>query len=176
MAVAAGLADLALAVDELGSARVPAACCGAYALRTTAGVLPLEGASCAAASLAAPALLAADPQTLLKAGQALRLPAGGRPLPWLQLHAVSMALACSGAAAALAGHSPAAAAASGPLPAGGAPTEVLSYLVAEDFFAACGEEAKAMVPAVVAAVKVGGRGLCSMRHAATCLPACCAWG
>ena len=77
VSVAAGLADLALAVDELGSARVPAACCGAYALRTTAGVLPLEGASAASHSLAAPALLAADPQLLLKAGQALRLPGGG---------------------------------------------------------------------------------------------------
>lgn len=75
-AVAGGLADLALAVDELGTARVPAACCGAYALRATAGVLPLEGAAVAAASLAAPALLAADPQTLLRAGQALRLPGG----------------------------------------------------------------------------------------------------
>lgn len=40
-----------------------------------------------------------------------------------------------------------------PLIAGGAPTEVLNYLVAEDFFAACGEEARRMVPAVVAAVK-----------------------
>jgi hypothetical protein len=31
---------------------------------------------------------------------------------------------------------------------------VSNYLVAEDFFAACGEEARRMVPAVVAAVKV----------------------
>ena len=77
VSVAAGLADLALAVDELGTARVPAACCGAYALRTTAGVVPLEGAFTASHSLAAPALLAADPQLLLKAGQALRLPGGG---------------------------------------------------------------------------------------------------
>jgi amidase len=75
-AVAGGLADLALAVDELGSARVPAACCGAYALRATAGALPLEGAAVASPSLAAPALLAADPSLLLKAGQALRLPGG----------------------------------------------------------------------------------------------------
>ncbi|PRW56947.1 outer envelope mitochondrial [Chlorella sorokiniana] len=111
VAVAAGLADLALALDELGGARVPAACCGAYALRTTAGVLTLEGAATAAASLAAPALLAADPQALLKAGQALRLPGGG------------------------------------------AATEVPHYLVAEDLFAACGDQARAMVPAVVAAVK-----------------------
>jgi hypothetical protein len=80
VAVAGGLADLALAVDELGSARVPAACCGAYALRTTAGVLPLEGAASACASLAAPALLAADPSVLLRAGQALRLPGGERRL------------------------------------------------------------------------------------------------
>ncbi len=45
-----------------------------------------------------------------------------------------------------------------PLAAGGAATEVPHYLVAEDLFAACGEQTKAMVPAVVAAVKVG-RGL-----------------
>ena len=83
VAVAAGLADLALAVDELGSARVPAACCGGYALRTTAGALPLEGAATAAASLAAPALLARDPQALLKAGQALRLPGGAPAQPKL---------------------------------------------------------------------------------------------
>ena len=69
MSVAGGLADLALSVDELGCARVPAACCGAYALRTTAGVLPLEGAATACASLAAPALLAADGGVLLKEGQ-----------------------------------------------------------------------------------------------------------
>lgn len=83
VAVAGGLADLALAVDELGSARVPAACCGAYALRTSAGVLPLEGASTASHSLAAPALLAADPAALLRAGAALRLPGGGWVGGWV---------------------------------------------------------------------------------------------
>eukprot|EP00887_Chlorella_sp_A99_P007627 scaffold20.g7627.t1 len=110
VAVAAGLADLALAVDELGSARVSAACCGAYALRTTAGVLPLEGAAAASHSLAVPALLAAAPDALLRAGQALRLPTAGRG-------------------------------------------EVAHYLVAEDFFAACGPELQAALPAVVAGVK-----------------------
>jgi hypothetical protein len=35
-----------------------------------------------------------------------------------------------------------------------ASTEVLKYLVAEDFFAAAGQEARDMMPAVVAAVKV----------------------
>lgn len=110
VSVAAGLADLALAVDELGGARVPAACCGVYAMRPTAGVLPLEGTSTASHSLAAPALLAADPGVLLRAGQALRLPAGS---------------------------------------AG----DVAHYLVAEDFFAACGPEMQTALPAVVAAVK-----------------------
>ena len=42
--------------------------------------------------------------------------------------------------------------------AGGAATEVPHYLVAEDLFAACGEQTRAMVPAVVAAVKVGQAG------------------
>lgn len=32
---------------------------------------------------------------------------------------------------------------------------MLQYLVAEDFFAACGEEPKRMMPAVISAVKVG---------------------
>lgn len=40
------------------------------------------------------------------------------------------------------------------------------YLVAEDLFAACSEQARAMVPAVVAAVKVGCHGAC-------CEIACC---
>lgn len=42
-------------------------------------------------------------------------------------------------------------------PAGGAATEVPRYLVAEDFFAACSEEMRCMLPAVVAAVKVRGK-------------------
>jgi Asp-tRNA(Asn)/Glu-tRNA(Gln) amidotransferase A subunit family amidase len=75
-AVTGGLADLALTIDELGSARVPAACCGAYALRTSVGVLPLEGAATASASLAAATLLATNPLLILRAGQALRLPGG----------------------------------------------------------------------------------------------------
>ncbi|GAB4819100.1 hypothetical protein N2152v2_006146 [Parachlorella kessleri] len=76
VAVAAGHAELALTVDELGSARVPAACCGVYALRSTSGVLPLEGASTASHSLAAAALMASDPLALLRAGEVLRLPGG----------------------------------------------------------------------------------------------------
>ncbi|KAI3438049.1 hypothetical protein D9Q98_000492 [Chlorella vulgaris] len=111
-AVTGGLADLALTIDELGSARVPAACCGAYALRTSVGVLPLEGATTASASLAAATLLATNPLLILRAGQALRLPGGGA-----------------------------------------AKADVLQYLVAEDFFAACGEEPKRMMPAVISAVK-----------------------
>lgn len=78
-AVAAGLCDLAAAMDEGGgSARLPAACCGVYAYRATAGVLPVEGATCAATSLASPALLAADPALLARAGAAMRLPGGER--------------------------------------------------------------------------------------------------
>ena len=57
---------------------MPAACCGVYAYRSTSGVLPLEGASTASHSLAAPALIASDPLALLRAGEALRLPGGGR--------------------------------------------------------------------------------------------------
>lgn len=78
--MAAGLCDLAAAMDEgaAGTARLPAACCGLYAYRATAGVLPVEGATCAATSLASPALLAADPALLARAGAAMRLPGGAR--------------------------------------------------------------------------------------------------
>jgi tetratricopeptide (TPR) repeat protein len=77
VAAAGGLADLAVAVDELGSALVPAACCGAFAFRPTAGVLPLEGGAASAPTLGAPCLLAADPAVLLRAGRGLRVPGAG---------------------------------------------------------------------------------------------------
>ncbi|CAN5305184.1 amidase [soil metagenome] len=43
VAVALGLADVALGTDTAGSIQVPAACCGVAGLKTTFGLIPLEG-------------------------------------------------------------------------------------------------------------------------------------
>jgi Asp-tRNA(Asn)/Glu-tRNA(Gln) amidotransferase A subunit family amidase len=43
VAVATGLADVALGTDTAGSIRVPAAFCGVYGLKTTYGLVPLDG-------------------------------------------------------------------------------------------------------------------------------------
>ncbi len=45
VAVAAGLAPLALATDGAGSARIPASCCGVLGLKATLGRIPNEAAS-----------------------------------------------------------------------------------------------------------------------------------
>ncbi|KAL6779590.1 hypothetical protein ACKKBG_A12900 [Auxenochlorella protothecoides x Auxenochlorella symbiontica] len=74
--VAAGLADAALALDQLGSSRLAAACCGVYCLRCTAGLLPLDGSEGSANPLASTALMASDPALLPRLGQALGLPKG----------------------------------------------------------------------------------------------------
>jgi amidase len=43
VAVANGLADVAFGTDTAGSIRVPAACCGIVGLKTTFGLVPLQG-------------------------------------------------------------------------------------------------------------------------------------
>lgn len=43
VAVAGGMADVAFGTDTAGSIRVPAACCGIVGLKTTHGMVPLEG-------------------------------------------------------------------------------------------------------------------------------------
>src|SRR6266850_5901161 len=43
VAVASGEADVALGTDTAGSIRVPAACCGVVGLKTTYGLIPIEG-------------------------------------------------------------------------------------------------------------------------------------
>jgi amidase len=43
VALASGLADVAFGTDTAGSIRVPAACCGVVGLKTTYGLIPLEG-------------------------------------------------------------------------------------------------------------------------------------
>jgi len=43
VAVQSGLADVAFGTDTAGSVRVPAACCGVYGLKTTLGLVSLDG-------------------------------------------------------------------------------------------------------------------------------------
>lgn len=43
VAVARGYADVAFGTDTAGSIRVPAACCGIFGLKTTFGLVPIEG-------------------------------------------------------------------------------------------------------------------------------------
>jgi amidase len=42
-AITSGMADIAFGTDTTGSVRVPAACCGIVALKTTFGLVPLDG-------------------------------------------------------------------------------------------------------------------------------------
>jgi len=43
VALASGMADVAIGTDTAGSVRVPAACCGIVGLKTTFGLIPIEG-------------------------------------------------------------------------------------------------------------------------------------
>ncbi len=43
VALASGMADVAFGTDTAGSIRIPAACCGVVGLKTTYGLVPLEG-------------------------------------------------------------------------------------------------------------------------------------
>src|SRR5204863_8423566 len=43
VALASGMADVAFGTDTDGSIRVPAACCGVVGLKTTYGLIPIEG-------------------------------------------------------------------------------------------------------------------------------------
>ncbi|GIL68160.1 hypothetical protein Vafri_21440, partial [Volvox africanus] len=91
VAVSTDKAQLALTTDLLGSARVPAACCGVYCYRSTPGALGQASNAAAAAAITATgvcnaggggvleggeslAVMASDPAVLLKAAQALGVP------------------------------------------------------------------------------------------------------
>ena len=43
VALASGMADVAFGTDTAGSVRIPAACCGIVGLKTTFGLIPIEG-------------------------------------------------------------------------------------------------------------------------------------
>jgi amidase len=71
-AVAAGLCDLGLGTDTLGSIRVPASYCGVYGFRPTHGRIPTTGVMPLAQRFDTVGLLAADPENL-RAGAELLL-------------------------------------------------------------------------------------------------------
>ncbi|MFC4032202.1 allophanate hydrolase [Streptomyces polygonati] len=84
VAVALGIADLALGTDTAGSGRVPAAFNGIVGLKPTRGLIPTEGVVPACASLDCVSVFA---RTLPEARRALALLAGPvtpprRPGPW----------------------------------------------------------------------------------------------
>ena len=114
VAVAAGLADLALGTDTGGSVRIPAAFCGVFGFRPTHGRVPLAGVLPFAPSLDTVGWFARDGELLQRAGSVLLdAPANPRPtlrLRWAQdiaalgdagvsatVHLAADALACGGA-------------------------------------------------------------------------------
>ncbi len=73
VAVATGLADAAYGTDTGGSVRIPAACCGVYGLKRSAGSVSMSGVWPLAESLDSLGVLAADPARLAE-GVRLLLP------------------------------------------------------------------------------------------------------
>lgn len=70
-AIAAGLADIALGTDTLGSVRTPAALCGVCGIRPATGMLPSDGIVPLAPGLDAPGPLARDVAGVRRAYEAL---------------------------------------------------------------------------------------------------------
>lgn len=70
-AVAAGIADLGVCTDTVGSARVPAAACGLFGARTTHGMIDKRGLLQSARSFDVPGFLVRSPATLIKSLEAL---------------------------------------------------------------------------------------------------------
>ncbi len=70
-AVAGGLVDFALGTDTAGSMRIPASYCGIYGIRTTHGVISLEGVHPMAPSFDAAGWFARTPDMLAEVGSVL---------------------------------------------------------------------------------------------------------
>ncbi|WP_029557024.1 amidase [Xanthobacter sp. 91] len=79
-AAAAGLVDFGIGSDTGGSVRLPASYCGVYGIRTTHGLIPLEGAVPLAPSYDTLGWLARDPAIFRKVGEVL-IDAGPRKRP-----------------------------------------------------------------------------------------------
>jgi amidase len=102
VAVAAGLADLALGTDTGGSVRVPASFCGVYGYRPSHGRLPLDGVVPFAPSYDTVGLFARTAEYLYAAGHCLLGTPTVQPrVPRLLLATDALALAESEAAAIL---------------------------------------------------------------------------
>ena len=91
-AVAGGLADFALTVDSCGSARIPAAMCGLWAMRPSSGRVSADGILPLAPSFNAASWMARDPETLRIVGAAL-LGEDAAPEPLVDLRLAEDALA-----------------------------------------------------------------------------------
>jgi amidase len=79
-AVAGGLVDFALGTDCGGSVRLPASYCGIYGIRTSHGLVPIDGVVDLAASFDTVGWFARDAQTMRRVGDVM-LPAGPALMP-----------------------------------------------------------------------------------------------
>jgi amidase len=71
VAVAGSLVDFALGTDCGGSVRLPASYCGIFGIRTTHGLVPVDGVVDLAASFDTVGWFAREPQTLRRVGEVL---------------------------------------------------------------------------------------------------------
>jgi amidase len=102
-AVASSLVDFALGTDCGGSVRLPASYCGINGIRTTHGLVPIDGVAALAASFDTVGWFARDAQMMLRVGKVLLPPARGFAPQRLLIAEDAFAFAGSDIAAALAG-------------------------------------------------------------------------